>query len=93
MHFVYILASRPNGALYVGRTADLLGRVRHHRSGRSAHTRRYRITRLVWFEGHEDFATSLARERSIKRWRRPVKNDLVTRTNPDWDDLYLSLTA
>lgn len=87
MHAVYIMASRPNGALYTGRTRNLATRVLHHKLGRSTHTARYKIDRLVWFELHHDFESSLRRERSIKRWRRSWKMALIVERNPDWRDL------
>ncbi|MEQ8899177.1 MAG: GIY-YIG nuclease family protein [Roseovarius sp.] len=86
-HFVYIMASRPAGALYTGRTHNLRSRVVAHRAGLSEHTAKYNIRKLVWFEEHEDFETSLRRERSIKRWRRDWKLALVTEHNPNWQDL------
>ena len=86
-HFVYILASRPNGAIYIGRTEQLRSRVEAHQNGLSEHTSKYRIRHLVWFECHEDFETSLRRERSIKRWRRSWKNALIAEKNPEWVDL------
>jgi len=85
-HFVYIMASRPNGAIYTGRTRDLLKRVEAHRAGMSTHTSKYQINKLVWFEAHEEFETSLRRERAIKGWQRAWKIDLITRTNPHWQD-------
>ncbi|VVT33702.1 putative endonuclease [Roseovarius sp. EC-HK134] len=86
-HFVYIMASRPCGALYTGRTHDLRSRVAAHRAGLSAHTAKYNIRRLVWFEPQDDFETSLRRERSIKRWHRAWKIALITSANPDWRDI------
>jgi putative endonuclease len=86
-HFVYIMASRPGGAIYVGRTGNLRARVEAHRAGLSVHTAKYKIRTLVWFEVHEGFATSLARERSIKRWPRAWKNALIHERNPDWRDV------
>ncbi|SEJ51748.1 putative endonuclease [Cribrihabitans marinus] len=86
-HFVYIMASRPAGALYTGRTRDLRRRVEAHRAGFSNHTAKYKIRTLVWFEGLDDFEASLARERQIKRWRRDWKIALITRSNPDWKDM------
>ena len=87
-HYVYIMASRPNGAIYVGRTNDLAARVEHHKAGLSIHTARYNIRRLVWFETHDTFEDSLGRERALKRWRRTWKNALITERNPEWTDLY-----
>ncbi|MBN9888771.1 GIY-YIG nuclease family protein [Salipiger abyssi] len=86
-HYVYIMASRPGGALYIGRSGDLRARAEAHRAGLSAHTAKYKIRRLVWFEQHEDFETSLKRERQLKRWRRAWKDALITRANPNWHDL------
>lgn len=86
-HFVYIMASRPGGALYTGRTHDLRSRVEAHRAGMSAHTAKYKIKTLVWFELHEDFEASLRRERAIKRWRRDWKIVLIIAGNPDWRDI------
>ena len=85
--FVYIMASRPGGAIYVGRTGNLAARVQAHRAGQSAHTAKYNIRTLVWFEMHDDFAASLQRERAIKRWPRPWKNALIAARNPHWQDV------
>lgn len=87
VHFVYILASRPGGAIYVGRTRDLRARVEAHRAGLSRHTSRYNIRTLVWFERHPEFEPSLRRERSLKRWRRAWKDALITQANPTWQDI------
>ncbi|MEM6727617.1 MAG: GIY-YIG nuclease family protein [Pseudomonadota bacterium] len=86
-HFVYIMASRPNGAIYTGRTSNLLRRVEAHRAGLSRHTSFYKIRKLVWFEMHEGFEPSLRRERSIKRWKRAWKVDLIMHANPNWHDI------
>ena len=86
-HYVYIMASRPNGAIYVGRTDDLAARVSSHKRSTSHHTARYGIHRLVWFEAHDSFDASLTRERRLKRWRRAWKNALIAERNPEWDDL------
>ena len=86
-HFVYILASRPGGALYVGLANDLRMRLDQHRSGAVAgHTARYNIRTLVWFEMHEGFGAAAERERRIKRWRRRWKEELIMSVNP-WRDL------
>jgi len=81
------MASRPCGAIYIGRTGNLAARVAAHRAGLSVHTARYRIRTLVWFEQHEDFAVSLQRERAIKRWPRAWKNALIAGHNPHWQDV------
>ena len=87
VHFVYIMASRPGGALYTGRTRNLRDRVEAHRAGLSEHSAKYNIKRLVWLEEQEDFETSLRRERSIKRWKRDWKLALITEHNPNWHDV------
>jgi putative endonuclease len=90
-HFVYIMASRPYGALYTGRSARPRERVEQHRAGLSAHTAKYKIKTLVWFEKYDDFETSLRRERSLKRWRRDWKLKLITDANPHWRDMTFAL--
>lgn len=90
-HFVYIMASRPGGALFVGRTRDLRAHVEAHRSGLSRHTAKYKIRTLVWFEAHEAFDAALLRERRIKGWKRPWKDALITRVNPNWKDVTYSI--
>ena len=87
VHHVYIMASRPCGAIYVGRTANLHARVDAHRAGLSAHTAKYAIRTLVWFEAHEDFEARLRRERAVKRWPRAWKNALIAERNPNWQDV------
>ena len=86
-HFVYIMASRPGGAIYIGRTERLAERVEAHHRGLSAHTAKYKIKTLVWFERHDSFDASLARERAIKRWPRTYKNTLIHKQNPHWKDI------
>jgi putative endonuclease len=60
----------------------------HHFKGFTA---KYRVTKLVWFEDHEDRETAFARERQMKRWRRVWKLELIERANPDWRDLFLDM--
>ena len=86
-HYVYIMASRPGGALYVGRTSNLRQRVEAHRDGKSNHTAKYSIKTLVWFEAHDEFEASLLRERRIKGWKRSWKDQLIIEINPEWRDL------
>ena len=86
--YVYILASSTNGALYVRMTNDLRRRVEQHRAGGvTAHTRTYRIHRLVWFEAHGTLESARLRERRIKRWARAWKDALIEAANPRWRDL------
>ena len=88
-NWVYILASKPGGTLYIGVTNDLIRRVYEHREGLAeSSTRRYGIKRLVYFEAHETIAAALQREKNIKHWSREWKIDLIVASNPDWRDLY-----
>jgi putative endonuclease len=69
--YVYIMASAPNGILYVGVTSDLVRRVYQHRNGLIAgFTKRYSVKRLVYFEYHEVFVAGIHREHNIKHWSR-----------------------
>jgi putative endonuclease len=86
--YVYILASKPYGTLYTGVTNNLVRRVFEHREGiASKFTKRYGVTRLVWFEIHDLVATAIQRETNIKRWKRDWKIDLINKFNPEWKDL------
>ena len=91
-YFVYMLASRRDGVLYVGVTHDLLRRVQAHRDGlASEFTRTYHVKNLVWFEVHQDVGMAIAREKLIKKWRRAWKIALIIERNPDWQDLFDTL--
>jgi putative endonuclease len=86
-YHVYILSSRSR-AIYIGVTSDLARRIELHRSGAIAgHTRRYRIDRLVYFEGTTDITAAIARERQLKGWRLSKKIQLIESLNPTWEDL------
>ncbi len=85
---VYILASSFHGTLYTGVTSNLSARIYQHRAQLTGgHSARYGIKRLVWFEHHETMEPAIAREKSIKRWRREWKYALVEAENPTWRDL------
>jgi len=87
--YVYILASRPGGAIYVGVTNDLVRRVYEHKNGMVAgHTKRYGIDRLVHFEVHETAYQATQREKNIKHWPRVWKTRLIGEKNDTWRDLY-----
>ena len=91
--YVYIMASAPNGILYVGVTNDLVRRAYEHRNGLVAgFTKRYGVGRLVYFEHHHAIQTAIQREHNIKHWPRKWKVRLILATNPEWDDLYDSIT-
>ena len=87
--YVYILASRPGGAIYVGVTCDLVRRVYEHRSGAvPGHTKRYRIDTLVYFEQYAAAEDAIQREKNMKHWPRAYKTRLIAQTNPTWRDPY-----
>ena len=90
--FVYIMASRRNGILYVGVTSDLKARVHRHRTGEfGGFTERYDVKRLVYFEAHSDIEEAILREKKLKRSRRAWKIALIEKGNPTWPDLWLSI--
>jgi len=87
--YVYILASAPQGTLYIGYTSDLARRVYEHREGVTpGFTRKYGVKSLVCVEAFDDPRPAQQRERSLKKWPRDWKINLIERENPDWDDLY-----
>jgi putative endonuclease len=87
--FVYILASKPRGVLYVGVTSDLPGRAWEHRERITpGFATRYWVNRLVYFEHQATADLAISREKSLKRWRRNWKIDLIERDNPTWRDLF-----
>jgi putative endonuclease len=91
---VYVLASRIGGTLYIGSTNDLIRRVFEHRSKAvPGFTRKYDVTRLVYFELYEDGEQAILRERRLKKWNRAWKVRLIEEKNSNWDDLYPSVAA
>ena len=92
--WVYIMATRPFGTLYVGVTNDIASRAWENRTGTgSSFTSRYRIGMLVFSERHEDITRAIQRETSIKRWPRQWKLNLIETQNPLWEDRYETLLA
>ena len=96
-YWVYILASQPHGTLYIGVTNDLLGRVEAHRRGEgSRFTSRYKVRMLVRYDPFARIEDAIQREKSLKslkRYLRDWKTNLIERDNPYWDDLYPALRA
>jgi putative endonuclease len=92
--YVYILASRRNGTLYIGMTDNLIQRVWMHRNGAlPGFTRKYGVNTLVWYEQYESRESALTRERQMKRWNRTWKLQVIERMNPRWADLYDQLSV
>ncbi len=88
-YYVYLLASRKHGTLYLGVTRDLVRRVHEHKiKATPGFTSRYGVDRLVWFEVYDDPGTAIAREKDLKKWRRDWKINLVEDQNPGWVDLF-----
>ncbi|MCP5072405.1 MAG: GIY-YIG nuclease family protein [Rhodobacteraceae bacterium] len=89
LSYVYILAHKPKGALYIGVTSDLVKRVYLHKTGfGSAHTAKYSIKSLVWYEIHGHIEEAIRREKRLKKYLRQWKVNLIEEMNPDWRDLY-----
>ncbi len=87
-YYVYILASRRYGTLYIGICRDLSSRLSLHRSGRgSKFVAKYGVTKLVYVETYDSPAEAIAREKALKEWRRDWKIRLIEQENPDWRDL------
>ena len=94
LYWVYIMASRPRGVLYVGMTSDRPGRAWQHRERvLEGFTKRYWVGRLVFFEGYEEASVAARRERALKRWRRAWKIELIEKHNPTWRDLFSEVLA
>lgn len=88
MYFVYLLASRKHGTLYIGVTNDLRRRMEEHCAGQGAEfTRKHAVYRLVYFKPHERIDGAIAREKQLKGWNRAWKIRLVERSNPEWEDV------
>ena len=91
--FVYILASRYRGTMYVGVTSDLSRRMGEHKSGAiPGFTKRYKVNRLVYCEPYTSIDEARTREHRLKRWRRDWKFELIEAENPDWRDLTPDIT-
>jgi putative endonuclease len=91
-YYVYIIASRRDGAIYIGVTNNPVRRVYEHRSKAVASfTSKYNITQLVWFEVYDDPASAITREKELKKWKRSWKIQLIEAENPNWKDLYESI--
>ena len=86
------MASDRNGTLYVGVTSDLIKRVWEHQHELvPGFTKRYSVHDLVWYELHDSMESAIAREKTIKEWKRRWKLELIERENPEWKDLYPGL--
>ena len=88
-YYVYLLASRRHGTLYLGITSDLDRRTYEHKNKLlGGFTAKHGVDRLVWFEVYDDPTSAITREKGIKKWRRDWKIRLIEAQNPGWVDLY-----
>lgn len=91
-YYVYILASRKNGTLYIGVTNDLIGRVYEHKNDCvEGFTKKYQVHMLIYHEYTSDINSALLREKQLKKWKREWKIKLIEQFNPEWEDLYNKL--
>jgi putative endonuclease len=89
IYYVYLLASKRNGTLYVGVTHDLIRRVYEHKNDFvKGFTSKYSVHKLAYFEQCEDYESAVQREKQIKEWKRKWKLELIEKVNPEWKDLY-----
>jgi len=88
-YYVYILASKRHGTLYVGVTSDLTKRVHEHKHNMiEGFTKKYKVHKLVYYEQAENIESAITREKQMKKWKRQWKINLIERDNPEWKDLY-----
>jgi putative endonuclease len=91
-YYVYILASKKNGTLYVGVTSDLTRRIWEHKSKAvEGFTQKYNANKLVYFEQYDDAENAIKREKRLKKYNRKWKLELIEKVNPEWRDLYTEL--
>jgi putative endonuclease len=91
-YYVYILASRKNGTLYIGITSDLIRRVDEHKNKVVAgFSNKYGVDKLVYYEVFDDPENAIKREKRLKYYKRAWKIDLIEKSNPEWKDLSLEI--
>ena len=89
IYYVYIVASKMYGTLYIGVTSELIRRIWGHKQGLvDGFTKRYRVDRLVYFEETSDIESAIRREKQLKKWERLWKLRLIEKRNPDWINLF-----
>ena len=89
-YYVYILASRKNGTLYIGVTNNLERRISEHKvSLVKGFTQQHRVNKIVYYEQTNDIAGAITREKQLKKWNRQWKINLIEKSNPNWDEILL----
>ena len=92
IYSVYIMASKKNGTLYIGVTSDLPSRVMQHKNGANeGFTKNYNVKTLVWFENFGEIDRAIQREKTMKKWPRQWKINLIELKNPEWNDLITTI--
>ena len=93
-YYVYILASKKNGTLYISVTNNLLKRVYEHKNNFiGGFTQKYGVHNLVYYEEHNNIGKAITREKQMKKWKRQWKIELIEKFNPQWKDLYCEAIA
>ena len=91
-YYVYILASKKNGTVYIGVTGDLIKRIYEHKQKSvDGFTKKYYVHNLVYYEVYRDIEEAILREKQMKKWNRQWKIKLIEKNNPEWNDLYYKL--
>jgi len=91
-YYVYLLASKKNGTLYIGTTSNLIRRIYQHKNNLSeGFTKKYSVHNLVHYEEYNDVNVAISREKQLKKWNRQWKLRLIEESNPTWHDLYEQL--
>lgn len=91
-YYIYVLASKPHGTLYIGVTNDLVRRVHEHRTDAvPGFTKKYGVHSLVYFEISDSIEAAIQREKQMKVWKRAWKIQLIEKSNAEWRDLYPTL--
>ena len=92
MYYVYILASKRNGTLYIGVTNNLRRRIDEHKQKiTQGFTSKYNVSMLVWFDSTESIESALVKEKQLKKWNRAWKIKIIEEKNFEWKDLYNTL--
>lgn len=87
--YVYILASKKNGTIYIGMSSNLIQRIYQHKNKLAdGFTGKYNVDKLVYYEKHDSAESAIKKEKRLKEWQRKWKIDLIESFNPDWSDLY-----
>jgi len=91
-YYVYILASKKNGTLYIGITSDLIKRIFEHKQGLvEGFTKKYNVKKLVYYEKTDSVEEAIKQEKRLRKWKRNWKIELIEKRNPEWSDLYYEL--